>query len=199
VIAALPFNRWRHASQVCACSVYHTLTVDQSCGRRLRRWAPPPQRPTLRAARRRASRLHERPYLVQADACRLPFADAAFDVVFHFDGLNVFDEPEQALHEFARVARPGGIVAFGDWSASPNLPRTISNRILQLNPCLRRAPLSVPSEVLDERAHHWVLRQRAYLKIERARGSDEQGPSATDLCVSTSFPRTPSNGGFLER
>ncbi|WP_017611435.1 class I SAM-dependent methyltransferase [Nocardiopsis xinjiangensis] len=50
---------------------------------------------------------------VQADAQYLPFADAAFDVVFSsFGALPFVPSAEIALAEAARVLRPGGRLAF---------------------------------------------------------------------------------------
>ncbi len=43
-----------------------------------------------------------------ADAERLPFADASFDVVHSKDSLHHMDSPEQALVQYRRVLRPGG-------------------------------------------------------------------------------------------
>lgn len=53
------------------------------------------------------------PTLVQADARRLPFADASFDVVFTSYGALPFVPDAAAVHrEVARVLRPGGRWAF---------------------------------------------------------------------------------------
>ena len=45
-----------------------------------------------------------------ADALVLPYADAAFDAVLFFDLLEHLDRPGEALAEFARVLRPGGLL-----------------------------------------------------------------------------------------
>lgn len=50
--------------------------------------------------------------LVQADAERLPFADARFDVVFCDHGATSFTRPERTVPEAARVLREGGLLAF---------------------------------------------------------------------------------------
>ncbi|WP_233219720.1 class I SAM-dependent methyltransferase [Micromonospora sp. RP3T] len=47
----------------------------------------------------------------QCDATHLPYADAAFDVVIANHMLYHVDDPDAALHEFARVLRPGGRLA----------------------------------------------------------------------------------------
>ena len=44
----------------------------------------------------------------RADAMRLPFADASFDVVTMSFGLRNVADPDAALREFLRVTRPGG-------------------------------------------------------------------------------------------
>jgi SAM-dependent methyltransferase len=45
-----------------------------------------------------------------ADAERLPFADAHFDVVAVHDGLHHLDDPARAVREMARVARVGVLI-----------------------------------------------------------------------------------------
>ncbi len=62
----------------------------------------------LRHARTGASALP----LVLGDGETLPFADAAFDVVFCDHGALSFCEPERIVGECARVLRPGGLLAF---------------------------------------------------------------------------------------
>jgi SAM-dependent methyltransferase len=50
--------------------------------------------------------------LVQADAERLPFRDASFDIVFADHGAFSFADPYRTVPEAARVLRPGGLLAF---------------------------------------------------------------------------------------
>lgn len=53
------------------------------------------------------------PLLAQADATRLPFADASFDIVFSAYGATPFVADSAGLMvELARVLRPGGLLAF---------------------------------------------------------------------------------------
>lgn len=64
------------------------------------------------AERTRALRLAERVTPVQADARRLPFADASFDGLICESVLAFLGEAKtQALSEFHRVLRPGGFLA----------------------------------------------------------------------------------------
>jgi len=63
-------------------------------------------RQSLRFLRTRGQ--SERAFVTRADAMRLPFADAAFDVVTANDSMEHFADPAAALQELARVLRPGG-------------------------------------------------------------------------------------------
>jgi SAM-dependent methyltransferase len=51
----------------------------------------------------------------QADAQRLPFADAAFDAVLCQFGAMFFPDKAQAFAEARRVLRPGGVFLFNVW------------------------------------------------------------------------------------
>lgn len=53
------------------------------------------------------------------DAQNLPFKAGYFDAVFHFGGINLFDDLKAAISEMSRVTRNGGRVVFGDESVAP--------------------------------------------------------------------------------
>jgi len=61
-------------------------------------------------ARERARRFDFAARFLVADAERLPFADAHFDVVAVHDGLHHLDDPARAIREMARVARVGVLI-----------------------------------------------------------------------------------------
>ena len=59
---------------------------------------------------RRAGHL-PRAHIVQADLCRLPFADETFDAVYSYGVLHHIPHPDAAARELARVARPDASIA----------------------------------------------------------------------------------------
>jgi ubiquinone/menaquinone biosynthesis C-methylase UbiE len=52
--------------------------------------------------------------LFMGTAERLPFKDEVFDVVFHFGGINFFNDKAAAIREMIRVAKPGTKFVIGD-------------------------------------------------------------------------------------
>lgn len=112
------------------------------------------------------------PNLVQANGSYLPFADESFDAVFHYGGVNLFSEPELALREFARVARRGGIVAWGDEGFAPELPPGWRRRAAAwLNPGFERPRLQAPATV-QVVAEHTVFGGFAYLTVAKKLAPD---------------------------
>ena len=73
--------------------------------------------PVIVAARERAWRrgLSGRTTFVQAPPGRLPFGNAAFDVVFSKDALLHAPDKDAVFAEIFRVLRPGGMFAASDW------------------------------------------------------------------------------------
>lgn len=69
----------------------------------------------LRQAQSKAGNL----MLVQGQAERLPFPDGFFDRVLVVDALHHFRDQQQAVHELARVVRPGGRLVIEE----PNINR----------------------------------------------------------------------------
>lgn len=82
--------------------------------------------------------------LVLAEAEDLPFHDDQFDVILSIGGFNHFNDPEGALREMVRVARPGAKVVISDelpditdWLLGrkiglPGLDRWVVSRLMRL-------------------------------------------------------------------
>lgn len=73
-----------------------------------------------RAMLERARRKHDRALLVEADALRLPLADASLDLVTVAFGFRNLTGYRAGLEEIRRVLRPGGILAILEFSRAPN-------------------------------------------------------------------------------
>jgi ubiquinone/menaquinone biosynthesis C-methylase UbiE len=58
----------------------------------------------------------------RADAQSLPFDSGSFDAVVCQFGIMFFPEKAQAFSEFARVLRPGGVLAYNVWDSLTNNP-----------------------------------------------------------------------------
>ena len=79
----------------------------------------------------RAEGLDGRAFFVLADAGRLGFRDAFFDVVISNSLLHHLPEPVPVFNEMARVAKPGGLVLLPDGSVpqhGPHHPHEIMGR-----------------------------------------------------------------------
>ncbi len=83
--------------------------------------------------------------LREADAGNLPFEAATFDLAVSFTGLHCFPDPERAVHELARVLKPGAELtgsAFLTDSGVRFLPmRTVGRAAGLLGPSGSRADL----------------------------------------------------------
>lgn len=107
--------------------------------------------------------------LIRANAEYLPFAANAFDLLFHFGGINLFSDPSRAIREFARVVKSGGRVIWGDEGFTNDRPPTMSRRLLKiLNPGYR-APRPQPPETLVIESESAIFDGNAYLVIGRKR------------------------------
>lgn len=137
------FSRAYHEhtlDQLLALASPRGAVLDDGCGNGffleyLRRHGAPAERYVgidvstgmLAHARRR---LGDDAELVRADAGRLPFADATFDVVYARGLLHHLPDPSAGAAEIARVLKPGGVVVTLDPNRSlvSDLPRRLANR-----------------------------------------------------------------------
>lgn len=123
----------------------------------------------LLQCRKRTCHQKPRPQLVQGNASYLPFPDSSFDGLFHFGGINLFNEPNRAFDEFVRVVRPGGWVIVGDEQFSPEWAKRRDFRaecLRHANPGYERIPPEIPPslEIIEVRQ---IFSGLAYLKICR--------------------------------
>ena len=81
-----------------------------------------------------------------ADAMRLPFADASFDVVTMSFGLRNVSDPDAAMREFHRVTKPGGRFVLCEFSQPTNGTfRTVYSKYLMRSlPAIARTVSSNP-------------------------------------------------------
>ena len=89
---------------------------------------------------------------VAADATRLPFADDSFDAVTISFGLRNVVEPETALAEFARVARPGARLVVAEFAA----PTWAPFRRLYLEYLMKALPRIAEVVSSDPRAYTYL-------------------------------------------
>jgi demethylmenaquinone methyltransferase/2-methoxy-6-polyprenyl-1,4-benzoquinol methylase len=76
--------------------------------------------PMLTAAKAKAETKRERCAVFEADALRLPLADASMDVITVAFGFRNLANYRQGLTEMLRVLRPGGMAAILEFSKPPN-------------------------------------------------------------------------------
>ncbi len=68
----------------------------------------------LKRCQRKVTKWKLNAWLFMGVAERLPFQDETFDVVFHFGGINFFNDKTAAIQEMIRVAKPGTKIVIGD-------------------------------------------------------------------------------------
>ena len=114
-----------------------------------------------------------------SNATALPFADGAFDAVFHFGGFNQFGDLRAGAAELTRVAKPGGRIVIGDEAVAPWLKGTEFEAIVTANNALFKA--DAPIHVLPEGARdvsvRWIVGNCFYV-IAYTKG---EGPPPLNL------------------
>ena len=77
----------------------------------------------LAVLRDRMAALGVREDLVAGDATRLPLRDAAFDAAYLVAILGEVPDQQAAVHELARILRPGGAISFVETFTDPDYVR----------------------------------------------------------------------------
>lgn len=92
---------------------------------------------------------------------------SGFDAVFHFGGVNLFNDPDRALREFVRVVKKDGVVSWGDEGFSKSYKGEVRKRILaKLNPGFLKPVPGIP-ETLHAQKVHEVYGGLGYLIVAR--------------------------------
>jgi ubiquinone/menaquinone biosynthesis C-methylase UbiE len=128
--------------------------------------------------------------LIQGEAETLPFRDRRFDAVLSIGAFNYFNNPEGALVEMVRVARPGATIVISDEMPNltermlghklglPGLDRWIVSRLMHLGDSFTDMVeryrgldiLSLARRVLPDVEYHEVWRGLGYVLVGRAPG-----------------------------
>lgn len=117
------------------------------------------------------------------DAEKLPFADAAFDVVACRAAFHHFPRPERVLAEMTRVLRPDGRVLIADMVASEDPSKAeYHNRMERLcDPThVRALPASVFERLFSDAGLAVALRPTTVLDYDVDEWIAHGGPSADD-------------------
>src|SRR5436190_6942955 len=110
-LGALPSHPFGDALEIGAGTGYFTLNMLQA-GLIERATATDISAGMLAALDSSATELGVDVRTVRTEAEELPFADDSFDLVFGHAVLHHIPDLDRAFGEFARVLRPGGVVAF---------------------------------------------------------------------------------------
>jgi len=107
--------------------------------------------------------------LIQGNAQFLPFADNSFDALYHFGGVNLFNDPQKSINEFIRVVKKDGIVSWGDEGFSENYKKVLRKKILlKMNPGFSRPHPVIPDTIYEVK-ENLVYDGLAYLIVAKKR------------------------------
>jgi ubiquinone/menaquinone biosynthesis C-methylase UbiE len=106
-------------------------------------------------------------HLIHGNAQFLPFSDNSFDALYHFGGINLFNDPQKAISEFIRVVKKDGIVSWGDEGFSDNYKHERRKKMmLKINPGFAKPRPVVPDSVYDVK-ENVIYDGLAYLIVAR--------------------------------
>jgi len=112
--------------------------------------------------RARSMRVDESVALIQADARRLPFADASFDGVICESVLAFLQDKAGALKEFHRVLKPGGFLANNEVTFLKPPPDDFLAAIRGAAPKVPGA-MAVP---VDPQEHRRLLEEAGFVSVD---------------------------------
>ena len=98
---------------------------------------------SLEQARARAAAEHVQAQFDEGDAEQLPYPDASFDAVVTMFGAMFAPRPELVAAEFARVLKPGGLLAMGNWN-----PASFTGAMFRMSAKHVPPPPGLPSPAL---------------------------------------------------
>jgi ubiquinone/menaquinone biosynthesis C-methylase UbiE len=108
-------------------------------------------------------------HLIHGNAQFLPFADNSFDALYHFGGVNLFNDPQKAISEFIRVVKKDGIVSWGDEGFSDNYKHERRKKMmLKINPGFAKPRPVVPDSIYNVKENE-VYEGLGYLVVARKR------------------------------
>ncbi len=127
--------------------------------------------------------------LVRGNAESLPFADDAFDVVFHVGGINFFSDRGRAIREMIRVAKPGSLILIADETeehvqrAYENIP--VTREYFKDRTEAVAAPMDLIPEGMEEIRLETIQNGRFYaLTFRKPRVSGQAVAPANSACAS---------------
>jgi ubiquinone/menaquinone biosynthesis C-methylase UbiE len=127
--------------------------------------------------------------LVLGNAEWLPFADDAFDVVFHVGGINFFSDRGRAIREMIRVAKPGSLILIADETeehvqrAYENIP--VTREYFKDRTETVAAPVDLIPEGMEEIRLETIQKGRFYaLTFRKPGGGGEPVAAASTACAS---------------
>jgi ubiquinone/menaquinone biosynthesis C-methylase UbiE len=132
-LAAPPARRWLDVG--CGSGVFTQMVLNHSAASSV--VAIDPSAAQVGFARKRVDERQAEFQVAAAEA--LPFASGSFDIVCSALVLNFVTDPDRALSEMRRVARPGGLIAAYVWDFEPELSPS-----RPLRTAMRQTGLAVP-------------------------------------------------------
>ena len=96
---------------------------------------------------------------VLGDALQLPFNSEVFDVVLNYGALNGYTEPQRALEEMARVAKPGALLLFLDeqlYESASWIERLYFKRVLSSHDVIHQCPVELIPPSLERVKVHQI-------------------------------------------